>query len=174
MPPVTWQESSRVQRVIRGDAKAILHLHGYWDKPESIVLGSRSYEEIIRNTPAQNLQRALGITRTLVFVGCGSGLEDPNFGQFLAWLRDNFSGSEYRHYRLAISHEDPEGIIRNASIHDKFAYLPLSHKVVIYLTGGFDRHVRRLRAQYQIGLASLVANERQKKKIAVRYGNTKC
>jgi hypothetical protein len=43
--------------------------------------------------------------RTLLFVGCGEGLEDPNFGALLRWTRRVFAGSEYRHYRLALTNE---------------------------------------------------------------------
>lgn len=41
-PPVTWKEDAKVERVIRDDDQAVLHLHGYWDQPESVILGIRS------------------------------------------------------------------------------------------------------------------------------------
>jgi len=47
----------------------------------------------------------IGMTQSLLFVGCGDGLSDPNFRPFLSWLREvNFS-NEARHYRLALAGE---------------------------------------------------------------------
>ena len=47
LPTVTWIEGSKVERVIRGNDRGVLHLHGYWEKPESIILGVRSYEQVM-------------------------------------------------------------------------------------------------------------------------------
>src|SRR5947199_246010 len=47
LPPVTWREGTKVERMARGDEKGILHLHGYWEDPESVILGLRSYEQIL-------------------------------------------------------------------------------------------------------------------------------
>src|SRR5262249_38269036 len=68
--------------------------------PESVVLGIRSYEQVLGDAHAQTLQQALRATRTLLFVGCGAGLADPNLGALLRWSRGVFAGSEYRHFRL--------------------------------------------------------------------------
>jgi tetratricopeptide (TPR) repeat protein len=103
--PVTWREGARVERVMRGDEEGVLHLHGFWDDPESVVLGLRSYEDIIRDQNAQAMLRALRFKSTLLFVGCGAGLEDPNFDQFRHWLAEVMSESEYPCYRLARNNE---------------------------------------------------------------------
>jgi tetratricopeptide (TPR) repeat protein len=99
-PPVSWREGAKVERVFWEDAPGVLHLHGYWDEPESVVLGIRSYEQVLGDAQAQNLQRVLRTAKTLLFVGCGAGLHDPNFGALLRWTRSVFSESEYRHFRL--------------------------------------------------------------------------
>ena len=38
----TWRDKGKVSRIIRGESRHVLHLHGYWDEPESVVLGIRS------------------------------------------------------------------------------------------------------------------------------------
>lgn len=103
--PVTWREGAKVERVIRSDGRAILHLHGYWEDPESVILGIRSYEKVLGDAHAQNIQRTLRTVQTLLFIGCGDGLEDPNFGALLEWTQGIFAGSEYRHYRLCKASE---------------------------------------------------------------------
>ena len=98
---VTWRDLPRAQAVLRGDEQAILHLHGYWQEPESVVLGVRSYEQLLGAEHAQAMQQAMAAMDTLLFVGFGAGLADPNFAALRAWMGRLFRGSEYRHFRLA-------------------------------------------------------------------------
>jgi hypothetical protein len=105
LPAVTWRDQAKVFRVLRGEEQAILHLHGYWDEPQSVVLGIRSYEDVRKDPHAQAVIRALAMTQSLLFVGCGDGLSDPNFKPFRSWLREVNSGNEARHYRLALAKE---------------------------------------------------------------------
>ncbi len=104
-PPITWRDAARAQRVVRGDEPGVLHLHGYWEEPGSVVLGIRTYEAVLNDAHAQAMQQALAGTRTLLFVGFGAGLEDPNFHALRSWMARLFASSEYRHYRLCLANE---------------------------------------------------------------------
>lgn len=97
---VIWTDKRRVESFVRGRLDGILHLHGHWDEPDSVVLGVRSYEDILRDEHAQNTLRTLRTMRTLLFVGFGGGLDDPNFGALLKWAGRVFAESGYRHFRL--------------------------------------------------------------------------
>jgi SIR2-like domain/NB-ARC domain len=97
---VTWRDGARMQRALRGEDDAVVHVHGYWDEPRSVVLGIRSYEELLQHGPAQALQQALASVNSLVFVGFGAGLADPNFKALRSWYGERFADSEYRHFRL--------------------------------------------------------------------------
>ena len=105
LPAVTWMDGARVERVLRGDERAVIHLHGHWQRPESVILGIRSYQQILGDAHAQAMLRAIAALRTILFVGCGDGLHDPNFGTLLQWTGAVFAGSEYRRFRLARSSE---------------------------------------------------------------------
>ena len=96
----TWRDVALVERALRGQADAILHLHGYWESPDTVVLGIRSYEDVIRDAHAQAVLRALPMERTCVFVGFGAGLGDPNFAALFRWMRSVFARSQFPHYRL--------------------------------------------------------------------------
>ncbi len=100
-----WRDTADVERVLRGEDNAIVHLHGYWRRSENLVLGVRSYEDVLHSAHAQTVLRALRMTKTLLFVGFGAGLDDPNFGALLRWTREVFASSEVRHYRLARADE---------------------------------------------------------------------
>ncbi|MDX2154243.1 MAG: SIR2 family protein [Bryobacteraceae bacterium] len=108
LPAVTWMSPAAVERVLRGEDRAIIHVHGHWGDPKSVILGIRSYEKILGDEPTQALLQALRAMHSLIFVGYGKGLADPNFGALLAWARRAFSGSEYRHFRLVLESEKDE------------------------------------------------------------------
>jgi hypothetical protein len=105
LEPVTWRDRARMLAVIRGDEPGILHLHGFWRDPESVVLGIRSYETVLGDAGAQALQQAMAVTRSLLFVGFGAGLADPNFAALRRWLGVTFASAEHRHFRLVRSNE---------------------------------------------------------------------
>ncbi len=63
LPAVTWRNQAKVFRFVRREEQAILHLHGHWDEPESVVLGIRSYEEVRQDAHAQALRQALAMTQ---------------------------------------------------------------------------------------------------------------
>jgi tetratricopeptide (TPR) repeat protein len=103
---VTWLDGGgAMQRAMQGDEQAVVHLHGHWRAAHSVILGIRSYEELIKNGPTQSLQRAMATMNSLLFVGVGDGASDPNFGPLRRWLAATFPGSQYRHYRLCRNSE---------------------------------------------------------------------
>jgi hypothetical protein len=101
--PVTWTDRALTQRWLRNDEEGVLHLHGYWEIPESVILGVSSYEDILRDEHTQALLKSCLLVRTMLFVGFGAGLADPNFGALLDWDRRVLTQSEYFHYRLALN-----------------------------------------------------------------------
>jgi internalin A len=103
LTPVTWKEPAKYDRVLQGDRAGVLHLHGFYEDVESVVLGVRSYERVLRDDFAQAMQRAVRSLYTLLFIGYGKGLDDPNFSALLAWARKVFADSTYRHYRLSLA-----------------------------------------------------------------------
>lgn len=99
LPPVTWREGARVERVVRGEEPGILHLHGFWEEPESVVLGIRSYEQVLGEA-AQMVHS----TRGLLFVGCGIGVATPDFDALLRRMCRVFA-SDFRHFQLCLEQE---------------------------------------------------------------------
>ncbi len=101
-PAVTWKDPpERVLEVLRGTEPGVLHLHGHWKRPESIVLGLRSYDQLTREEAFQAVQQATGLYRSWVFVGCGGTLDDPNLGALFRWLTRAFPNQRPGHFRLA-------------------------------------------------------------------------
>ena len=68
--------------------------------PNRSFWASAPTKKVRENPHTQAVLRALRTLRTLIFIGCGEGLSDPNFGAFLTWTREVLSNTEYPHYRL--------------------------------------------------------------------------
>jgi hypothetical protein len=85
LPTVTWEDHARLYEATHGDQPAIVHVHGHWAQPSSVVLGRSSYERIVGDEDFQQIFRSLWLERSWLYVGCGDGLDDPNVGRLLAW-----------------------------------------------------------------------------------------
>jgi len=87
--PVTWEEPGEILKVLNRQRKGIIHIHGHWSRPSSVVLGRTSYDRIRSTVLPQTELRSLWLLWHWVYLGCGSGgLDDPNLGALLQWARD--------------------------------------------------------------------------------------
>ena len=100
-PHITNRQSDKIQEVLNDNRKAVVHLHGHYDDAESVILGIRSYQDLTNNTFFQELEKAISLSKHIVYVGYGAGLEDPNFGKLLKWSKQNID-SEHHQYRLVL------------------------------------------------------------------------
>jgi hypothetical protein len=94
-----WLQPRELQRAII-NKNAIAHVHGIYTNPESIVLTAADYARQGDSPAVQALQQALSASKTMIYIGCGGTLEDPNFSRLLDWHRQTFKESAVRHYRL--------------------------------------------------------------------------
>ncbi len=97
---VVWDQRHLALQVLRGDLPGILHLHGHYLFADSVVFGARTYEDICRDEQAQNMLRSVLSLNTVVFVGCGAGVDDPNFGGLLKWSKEALKSCLHTHYHL--------------------------------------------------------------------------
>lgn len=118
LPP--WEPYDWDQKGFAGAARqshVVLHLHGSAANPDSIILGSTDYQR--RESPLNEvLSRSLFVEHTLVFIGCGTGLNDPHIEPVLSFLEQALGGDEGGHYILLTNAEDRE-----------FSDHPLSQKI---------------------------------------------
>ncbi|KAH9909319.1 SIR2-like domain-containing protein [Xylariomycetidae sp. FL2044] len=69
----------------RRGCKLVFHPHGIWKNPEGVVLSTGDYYNVKRDSVVQETLSHLFETRTVLFVGCGGGLKDPNYGPLLEY-----------------------------------------------------------------------------------------
>jgi tetratricopeptide (TPR) repeat protein len=99
-PAVPWIDRPQFVRVMNGDDAGILHLHGHWRRPESVILGTKSYHQLVNDDRSQFLQQFLAFNFSLIFVGCSEdGLSDNNLGRLKLWL-EGWDGSGRIHFHL--------------------------------------------------------------------------
>ena len=151
---VPWTNGPAAHEVIRGDRRGVLHFHGYYDNPESVVLGIRSYGALLANQGAQTIQQVMVASRTLLFIGCGDSLSDPNVGALLDWSTDVFNDSIYRHYYLCRDSEEA-GLRRRFSSRGRLHCLPYGRgyeNLVPFLRDKLQNPVRSRRHQQSAAL----------------------
>lgn len=103
---VSWNNNRKFFDTLKRKIPAILHLHGHWDDPSSMVLGRYSYDRVATSSPAQVAQQFLAYSKTLLFIGFGDGLRDPNFTSLFDWQRQSLPPTAYPHFRLCRSNEE--------------------------------------------------------------------
>lgn len=119
---VDWTQGDRIQEVLQGTRKAVVHLHGYWDRHESVVFGRRSYDAVKRDKFIQTVLRGLLIDRMLLFIGFGAGMEDPNFSKYMHWMISVLPKSARPHIRLVKQSECNDPTMKPAM--DKIELVP--------------------------------------------------
>jgi len=87
---MTWRNHGLVDQLLSGSypGDAVLHLHGHFSSPQSVILGASSYAKLLSDKRAQSTLRHLLQSRDLIFVGLGGGLDDPNFGALIDWANE--------------------------------------------------------------------------------------
>lgn len=95
------KDPTGVQELLSGDMTGILHLHGHYLQPETVVFGQESYQKITRDKIAQQFMDLLAKPYTSVFLGLGDGLNDPNFSSFIDRINFAYKGSSRNWYILA-------------------------------------------------------------------------
>jgi formylglycine-generating enzyme required for sulfatase activity len=98
---ITWRDRDAVEKLLRKrEPNKVLHLHGYYAAPDSVVLDRASYIKIVEDDHASQILRSFVVEHTLVFVGCGGTLRDPNFSHLIRWATRAVSESTHRHFLL--------------------------------------------------------------------------
>ncbi len=97
--PAVWDVDEEF-RISLDQPGYVAHLHGTYLRPASVVLGSGGYERVDAATAVQELLEAQLATKSALFVGFGTGLDDPNLGRLLDWFGTTFAATSLEHYVL--------------------------------------------------------------------------
>ena len=95
-----------VRKYEQGTLDGVFHIHGSFQDPKEVVLDPIGYYKITTSDDVQNLLKTYLGHNTILFVGCGSGLEDPNFNSLLRWASEREENIPNHHYVLALEREN--------------------------------------------------------------------
>ena len=102
---VDWTDAESMREVFKGEVNSIGHLHGVWNRPDTVILSESDYTRVMHDQPGQFVQQAHYSTKSFIYVGFGSGLHDPNFSRLLKRHNALFPDSRGNHFRLCLSRE---------------------------------------------------------------------
>ncbi|GAA0744693.1 SIR2 family protein [Gaetbulibacter jejuensis] len=95
----TQEDLNTISSPLRSEEFFIFKIHGDVDRPESIILGSRSYNQILFRTPEYiHFLETLFTTHTVLFVGFSG--EDVDFDFVINRLSTIYSRTLNKHYIL--------------------------------------------------------------------------
>ncbi len=102
---LAWNARNANVEFFRDPRRYVFHLHGEYQQSSSVVLSGFDYGHLEADNHSQALLRQIATGHSLLMIGCGAGLKDPNLSRLLEWLKAEQSNSPYRHYMLLTSNE---------------------------------------------------------------------
>jgi hypothetical protein len=118
-----------VSRFRRGDLTRVFHIHGSYHDSHEVVLDTTDYYEVKHSDVVQDVLKTYLQYKTILFIGCGSGLEDPNFEALLKWASERHKNIPNRHCLLV---QDDDSIKCEPLIRVKYG--PRHEDLAMYLT----------------------------------------
>lgn len=114
---VCWDERGALSRFNESSADYVFHLHGHYLRPESIILSGGDYGKLEAVRGATQALEAMAAFKTLVFVGAGNGLDDPNLNAFITWFEEAYEASPNRLYVLTRTQDLPPALVKGKRAH---------------------------------------------------------
>jgi hypothetical protein len=93
----TWRDPAGMHAAFFGRDRALIHIHGHWHDPASVIFSASSYARLAASKKVKNFLKQLLYANTVLFVGVGvgAGVADPNFGRFVQWARGSLADTRH-------------------------------------------------------------------------------
>ncbi len=96
-----WSDYEEAHGALSHDPRFILHLHGIWNKPETIVLSKDDYANLANELGYKELLKKLWTDYHFLFIGCSrDGVMDEDFSTVFRFLNEWFPGHTHEHFIL--------------------------------------------------------------------------
>jgi hypothetical protein len=135
-----------VSRFQRGDLNGVLHIHGSYHDSHEVILDATDYYEVKHSDGVQDVLKTFLQCKTILFIGCGSGLEDPNFDALLRWTSERHKDIPHRHCLLI---RDNDSVKYNPLIRVKYG--PRYEDLVEYLKRLLDGQSKTQSLEASVG-----------------------
>jgi hypothetical protein len=95
------QQYQEVINSIKQNEEVIVHLHGIYNQPETIILSEDDYNQLNENIGYKTLLQKLLSDYHFLFIGCSKdGVMDEDFLPVFTFIKDHFSYSSNQHFIL--------------------------------------------------------------------------
>ena len=138
-----------ISRFQRGDLNGVFHIHGSYHDVHEVVLDTTDYYGAKHSDEVQDILKTFLKSKTVLFVGCGSGLEDPNFDVLLKWASERETNIPHRHCLLV---RDEDSVKYQPLVRVKYG--PTYENLVVYLKRLLDDRIEMQSPATSIGLGS--------------------
>jgi hypothetical protein len=139
-----------VSRFKRGDLNGVFHLHGSYHDAHEVVLDTTDYYEVKHSDEIQDVLKTFLQYKTILFIGCGSGLEDPTFDALLRWASERHKNIPNRHCLLI---RDDDTVKYQPLVRVKYG--PKYEDLVVYLMRLLDDRTDTETPAVSVGLESI-------------------
>jgi len=101
LDPIDSSDTDELARFMRREVDGVFHPHGHWKHSATIVMDTVDYYKAKEvTTEVQDALQTFLRYSTVLFVGCGGTLDDPNFGPLLDWIGDKQRRIAHNHCLL--------------------------------------------------------------------------
>ncbi len=110
--PLTFDDHEAFYGGLPDGRRGVVHVHGHWRRPRTIVLDVLSYSAIDNNKLAAFHLQKLMSDYSLLFIGVNpaGGLSDPHFTGLRRWFGDVHFACPHHHYVLVPASEHAEAL----------------------------------------------------------------
>jgi hypothetical protein len=144
-----------VLRFQRGDIDGVFHIHGSYHDAHEVVLDTTDYYDVKNSDTVQDVLKNLLQSKTILFVGCGSGLEDPNFDALLKWASERHKNIPHRHCLLI---RDDDSVNYQPLVRVKYG--PRYEDLVVYLKRLLGDQIEKQTTATSVSLDSTRSKEK--------------
>jgi hypothetical protein len=128
IPRIGRSNQDDVSRFLRGELKGVFHIHGSYHDTHEVVLDTTDYYDVKSSSGVQDVLLTFLKCKTILFIGCGAGLEDPNFNALLSWASERYKNIPNRHCLLI---RDDDNIRYQPLLRVKYG--PRYEDLIVYL-----------------------------------------
>jgi type II secretory pathway predicted ATPase ExeA len=82
---VVVQDSSAFVDAVKEKQRRVMHLHGIWSRPETVLWSQESYHHQLKDKFIQICRNWISVEGAIL-IGCGATLDDPNFSDWSSFL----------------------------------------------------------------------------------------
>jgi hypothetical protein len=105
-----WSNHEEAAKALAKKEEFILHLHGVYDKPSSIILSEYDYEHLSQQHGYKTILQKLWTEYHFLFIGCSrDGVMDEDFSTVIRFLQNWFPSVNHTHFILFHDSEFAKG-----------------------------------------------------------------